>query len=93
MVCREFRVSEWSRNVPAIAVRAGRHHLGQRRSFLGTLPAMPQFLGTRDKLSQNGITVFVTAPVGGLVSRFRSSQTLAAHSHANFGIKETLASL
>jgi hypothetical protein len=28
-----------------------------------------------------------------LVSRFRSSQELAAHSHANFGIKGTLATL
>jgi hypothetical protein len=28
-----------------------------------------------------------------LVSRFRSSQTLAAHSRANFGIKGTLANL
>src|SRR5262249_32898048 len=28
-----------------------------------------------------------------LVSRFRSSQALAAHSHANFGIKGTLASI
>jgi hypothetical protein len=30
---------------------------------------------------------------GGLVSRFRSSQDLAAHSCANFGIRGTLADL
>src|SRR5262249_47910265 len=32
-------------------------------------------------------------PPASLVSRFRSSQTFAAHSHANFGIKGTLASI
>src|SRR5262249_59495803 len=67
-----------------IRLRLGEAEGDRRRGRRGEGGGRGGFLGrARDR--------FLPADDGGLVSRFRSSQTIAAQSRANFGIKGTLA--
>src|SRR5262249_47957495 len=78
-------------------VRGGGHALAgdDRRAarqlkiaaHIDTSVPIPKFAGPC------GAPLMRTSGSGTLVSRFRSSQALVAHFHANFGIKGTLATL